>query len=239
MLPEILPIAEKHGLMIDERSRNKREVRAKCPFCKEDSKPGKKRKFYLSLNTEDQVYKCWYCGESGGVFRFISLLENVPESLVMERYRRKVTYTHPVERLTRTQLKLIGIEFKVRWADLRKYDRTLYEKFRKEVWQRWNKFMEAEKYFAFRRLVMGIRCGNYQKAVSIIKKRELEIGVSLLEPVLLAYSMNKRPQWAREAEESANLFLYALRKRGKKNEESSKTCSLQMGGCGAGKSETG
>ena len=222
MLPEILPVAEKHGLIINERTRGKREVLAKCPFCQEDSKPGKERKYYLSLNTEDQVYRCWFCGEAGGVFRFISLLENVPESEVMDRYRNKKSgyKPHPAERLTRTQLKLIGIEFRVNWAELRKYDKPLYLKFRNEVWQRWKKFLEAEKYFAFKHLVIGIRCGGYRKAVTMIKKREQEIGTPLLEPVLKAYSMSKRPKWATEAGESANLFLNSIKERRVKNAES-------------------
>ncbi|MDQ0338154.1 hypothetical protein J2S00_000938 [Caldalkalibacillus uzonensis] len=114
MLPEILPNAEQHGLIINERTREKREVLAKCPFCEEDSKPGKEKKFYLSLNTQDQVFKCWFCGEAGGVFRFISLLENIPESEVIERYRgKKGKYKpHPAERLTLSQLRLLGYKLK-------------------------------------------------------------------------------------------------------------------------------
>lgn len=67
------------------------------------------------------------------------------------------------------------------------------------------KILGGGKIFAFKHLVIGIRCGGYRKAVTMIKKREQEIGTPLLEPVLKAYSMSKRPKWATEAEESANL----------------------------------
>lgn len=79
MLPEILEVAKKHKLIINPRTLHNEEVLCKCPFCQEDSKPGKNRKYYLSLNAQSQVFKCWFCGESGGVLRFIALLEGVPE----------------------------------------------------------------------------------------------------------------------------------------------------------------
>lgn len=60
----------------------------KCPFCREDAKLGKEKKFYLSLNTVDQVFKCWFCKESGGVFRLIALLEGAPEGKVIEQFRK-------------------------------------------------------------------------------------------------------------------------------------------------------
>ena len=82
------------------------------------------------------------------------------------------------------------------------------------------KILGGGKIFAFKHLVIGIRCGGYRKAVTMIKKREQEIGTPLLEPVLKAYSMSERPQWAKEAEESADLFLNSIKERRVKNAES-------------------
>ncbi|QZT33677.1 hypothetical protein HUR95_15855 [Caldalkalibacillus thermarum TA2.A1] len=201
MLPDIMPVAEQHGLVINERTRGKREVLAKCPFCQEDAKPGKEKKFYLSLNTEDQVFKCWFCGEAGGVFRFISLLEDVPESEVIERYRfkRGKYKPHPAERLTLHQLKLIDVNFKPHWAELRKYDKQLYFKVRQEVWERWKSFLFVERRSAFQQLYMAIETGTYSRFVANVKQREREIGVPLLEPVLDVFSREQWPTWVEEA----------------------------------------
>lgn len=210
MLPDILPVAERHGLIINDRTRGKREVLAKCPFCGEDSKPEKERKYYLSLNTEDQVYKCWFCGESGGVFRFISLLEGISEDEVVEKYRKqkgKKYKPHPAERLTTTQLKLIGYQKKPDWAEIRKGFYDYYLDFRTRLWNEWKAFMEDEKYFAFQQLVLGITNGTYQKVVRMIKEREQEIGAPLLGPVLKIYSMSERPKWAEEAERNVLLLF--------------------------------
>lgn len=101
MLPNILDVAAEHGLTFQPRSYGKKQTLAKCPFCLEDDQPRKRKKYYLSLNTHEQVFKCWYCGESGGVFRFMALLEGVSENEVIDRYRKKSGSTyqrHPAEK---------------------------------------------------------------------------------------------------------------------------------------------
>lgn len=205
MLPDILEVAEKHQLIINSRTQGKKETTAKCPFCKEDSKPEKKHKYYLSLNTDDQVFKCWYCGESGGVYRFISLLENIPESEAIKKYqvgKRKVKL-HPAEKLTANQLKLLGYKGKPNWFELRKRDANYYKRTRDLIWSEWKDFMQHEKYKAFQFLVTGIYSLNYQKVILQIKEREKEISASLLEPVLKIYSLSKRPEWTKHAEKFA------------------------------------
>ena len=86
MLPEILRVAEEYGLTFNPRYHGKKETLCKCTFCEEDAKPGKGNKFYLSLNTQDQVYKCWYCGVSGGVLDFEAKLSGLPYNEVREKY---------------------------------------------------------------------------------------------------------------------------------------------------------
>lgn len=203
MLPEILPVAERHGLKFDPKTLGKKEARAKCPFCKADSAPGKERKFYLSLNTQDQVFKCWYCGESGGVFRFISLLEGIPESDVVERYREqkgKGYKPHPAERLSLSQYRLMGYKQKPDFVGLRKCDLRIYKRKRDECWQDWRDFVAGERRSAFQTLIVGIHDINFQKAVQKIREREKEIGAELLKPVLNIYSLSERPEWTEQAE---------------------------------------
>lgn len=205
MLPDILPIAERHGLIFNLKTFGKRETLAKCPFCMEDSQPGKERKYYLSLNTKDQVFKCWYCGTSGGVFRFISLLEGIPESDVMAGYRKRTGQSggykpHPAERLSLHQYRLMGYQHKPDFVGLRKCDRHIYRSKRDECWQDWKTFVDEERRSAFQTLVVCIYTGNFQKAVQKIKKREKEIGAELLKPVLKLYSLPERPDWAEQAE---------------------------------------
>lgn len=231
MLPEILPVAEKYGLLIYERSRGKREVRAKCPFCKEDSKSGKERKFYLSLNTKDQVFKCWYCGESGGVFRFIALLEGTSESEVIERYRKgkRQQKLHPAEKLTSRQLQMIGFQKPI-WNKLKRRDYRYYERTCHYVWSEWRHFIQTEKYFLFRILVSAIENGNYLKAVAIIKEREQKIGVPLLEPILKTYSLSVWPKWAKKTVEIGDVYSKA-QKEVKRREENSTARISRLGGC--------
>lgn len=221
MLPDILEVAEKHSLIIDPRSLKKREVRAKCPFCGADAVPGKEKKFYLSLNTEDMVFKCWYCGESGGVFRFIALLEGIPESEVIQRYRKgKSRKLHPAEKLTSRQLQMIGFSNRLKWETLRQRDHGYYLRTCRYVWSEWRKMIQIEKYFLFRTLVLAIENGDYQKAVASIKEKEEKIGIPLLYPLLEIYSMSRWPKWAIEAVETGkNLF----KKGGNQSDEKSAT----------------
>lgn len=199
-LPNILDIAAEHNLILSPRSLNKKEISCKCPFCKEDSRAGKESRFYLSLNTEDQVFKCWFCGESGGVFRFIALLTNQHETEVIQRWKNqhqgKVKYKpHPVERLTLTQLRLIGYDKKPNWYEMRKRDSDYYKRTRNIIWQEWKGFLHKELRLAYRELIIGIRFLRYQEAIWRIQEREKKIGTDLLEHVLKIYSLSVRPSW--------------------------------------------
>lgn len=210
MLPEILEVAQKNKLVLDPQSKNREEVLSKCPFCHEDSKPGKKRKYYLSLNTKKQTFKCWFCGESGGVFRFISLLENIPESQLIQRARKR-KIIHPAERLTRTQLVLLGERFGYftlpNWREMKQRDRSYYLRTLDLVWEDWKQFLEIEKRDAFRELILGISLRKYSDSVERIIKREQEIGVLLINEVLMIYSCAERPKWTESIEISVQGLL--------------------------------
>lgn len=202
MLPDILEIARSHGLIIDPKTEGKQETLVKCPFCKEDAKPGKEKKFYLSLNTNNQVYKCWFCGESGGVFRFIALLKGISESEAIKKYCKRNGHKtlHPAERLTTNQLRLLGYKRKPNWAGMRKRDMQYYKRTRSLIWEEWKMLKTEQKRLAFQELVVGVRFFSYKRAIQRIKEREQETGISLLEDVLKIYSLSKRPEWTKEAE---------------------------------------
>jgi len=105
MLPSILDIATNNAIILDSRSLKKTEVRAKCPFCLEDSNNGK---HYLSLNVVDNVYKCWNCKARGGVLDFESQITGQDYEDVKAKYYEGRAKKKPS--LNTRQLETIGIE---------------------------------------------------------------------------------------------------------------------------------
>lgn len=57
----IIEVARKCGLLLNEKTLDRKEVEASCPFCG-DRGPGK---YHLFLNTGDDVYFCHNCGARG------------------------------------------------------------------------------------------------------------------------------------------------------------------------------
>ncbi len=145
MLPEIQKVAEEYGVTFNHRTHGKKETLCKCIFCEEDSKPGKAHKFYLSLNTHDQVYKCWFCGVSGGVLDFEVTLSGQPYSEIRAEYFGvRKNPVHPAGKLNAHQLRTIG------WAEYKRKNRTAFKKNRENVlrdWQRYE-YEELVKHFA-------------------------------------------------------------------------------------------
>ena len=69
----ILDAARRCGLTLNERTLNRDEVEAACPFCG-DRGPGK---YHLSLNTRKNVYRCNLCNASGNSVSLYARLEGV------------------------------------------------------------------------------------------------------------------------------------------------------------------
>lgn len=199
MLPDILSVALKHQLILNGRTLHNIEVLCKCPFCFEDSKPAKKRKYYLSLNTKDQVFKCWFCGESGGVLRFIALLEGLTEEEVRHKYRRKKK-SHPAERLTRRQRKLIGGVCEPDWEAMKKRDYAYFRRTMDHIWDQWKEYVDEKVREAYFLLLLGIRFRKYSEYIEEIRKLEQSVGTPLLNQVLHIYSSPKRPKWTESLE---------------------------------------
>lgn len=105
MLPKILEVAEKNGLVIEPRSYGKKETMAQCPFCASND-----GKYKLSLNTVDNVYKCWSCKESGGVLHFEAKLTGLSYQEIKEKYfKGKKKSVNLAEILTSKQMEKIGL----------------------------------------------------------------------------------------------------------------------------------
>lgn len=183
LLPNVLDVAKQYNLEINPKTLNKKEVRCKCPFCKEDA--NRRNKYYLSLNPNKNVFKCWYCKESGGVLRFISLLTGRSENELIEKIRKKhgnTTPKHPAERLTKHQLSLIGYE-KVDWYKNQQYDSTLAYQFRQKVWETWQKYVADRKTYCYELLFAGLFSG-FEKSVEEVQEIEKELNVKFLDELL-------------------------------------------------------
>lgn len=183
LLPNVLEVAEQHGLQLDSKTQRQKEVRAKCPFCHADA--GKNR-FYLSLNEDKNVFKCWHCKEGGGVLRFISLLDGVSEQQLIENIRNEngLTYKkHPAERLTTSQLRLIGYP-KIDWVKNREYDYQLYKAYRQKVLAKWTAYVDEQKQFAYRLLFVGLTSGDLKGSIQKVKEIEEELQNEFLQDLL-------------------------------------------------------
>lgn len=185
VLPNILEVAIRNNLQQNPKTIGKKEVAFKCPFCLADS--NRRNKFYLSINESKNVFKCWYCKESGGVLRFISLLEGKSEQDLIEEVRQQAGSTyqkHPAERLTSYQLKLIGYQKKIDWITKREFDYIHYKEFREKVWNEWNEYVRSKKRYCYQMLFVGLISGNLQKAIQEVEAIEKNLQVKFLDKLL-------------------------------------------------------
>lgn len=219
ILPNLVDVCENKGLMQDYRTSGKREVRFVCPFCNVDTdKTGRKRKYHLSVNAEKNAFKCWYCGESGGVLRFLSLLENTSEKEILTRLKEEKGVTkkegnsrrlHPAEFLSVSQLRLIKLNPDTYKAFIniscsspaRKYALDL-------VWERWNAYLDMERRWAYRELLIGLKCNRYTDVAESIRNRGKRLRHErLLDEVLTAHKSEVLPEWAEDAHVLAEAIL--------------------------------
>lgn len=208
ILPNILDVAQEHGLSLGNRTSRPDEVRVCCPFCGDS-------KYHLYLNTDKQVFNCYRCGEKGGVVRFISLLSGEQETEVLCRLKNKTgrksqakrKKLHPATSLNTFQLREIGYEARPYWSVFFKETPNLAKEYADNVWQDWQEFLSREKQLALRNLYIALKENKYGEEVEKIKARSKEIGVDLLTPCLNAYSEPFPDKWALEAKDSATMWL--------------------------------
>lgn len=199
MLPRICDIAQNHNLIFNPKTFGRKETRCKCPFCEADAH--RRKKYYLSLNTQSQVYKCWYCKASGGVFRFIAELDGITEQEAIAKYRKdkgNAYKLHPAEKLSLAQLQLLGYQKVTQWAALRKRDMTYYKRTCTLIWQEWRRYCDGQRRWAFAHLLVGALTKQRFKTLAVIREREKQIDASLLDDVIAVYRSKTWPQWANE-----------------------------------------
>lgn len=202
MLPSIVDIARQHNLTLIQPKGRSKEMTGKCPFCRADE--GRRDKHYLSLNIVDNVFRCWHCAERGGVCRFEALLTGIPESEVTDKYRRNPERkSHPAEKLTLSQLRLINFDGMKKLQDMKKRNPAYYKRTLDWVWSEWKQFVEEEKQKAFQLLLVSIFNNNYTKGITLIQDREQEIGTKILDELLRVFSLSQWPAWAIEAKQFA------------------------------------
>lgn len=162
MLPNILDIAEENGLIFNTRSLNKKEVFCKCPFCLEDA--SKADKHYLSLNTSDNVYRCWFCGDKGGVLQFEAKLTGLSYEMIKEKRLGKLRKPlHAAERLSPHQLSSIG------WREVKQNDKSAFQKSREQVLKDWQEyeFTEMVSLYAEFKAISQLPDANRQRELCI------------------------------------------------------------------------
>jgi len=214
VLPDILAIAEKHQLKMQKRTRCRKEILFQCPFCGD-----KPKRYHLSLNREKKTFRCWLCGESGGVLRFISLLEGLPESEVRARYLSDDADRHPAERLTRRQWEMLArwlrprgrrIPDREKLMKLRERNRAYVIRTLDGVWGDWLDFVDAKLEEAYFYLAVGLRYPSLLEKYAMKALRlEAEAGIPLYGRALrIAVGMEPPPPW--KAEIDAFLKKYEI-----------------------------
>ncbi|MFS0688986.1 hypothetical protein AB1K89_07070 [Sporosarcina sp. 179-K 8C2 HS] len=203
MLPEILKIAEGYGVTFNQRTYGKKETLCKCVFCEEDSKPGKGHKFYLSLNTQDQLYKCWFCGTSGGVLDFETKLSGLPFDDIRKKYfGTRMKKLHPAERLNARQLRTIG------WAEYKRKNRAEFKKNRESVLRDWKRYEHEQLVKHYAMFIVVAHIENQEERqdelLQFVMKSCRETQIHLLfNRILAEYAKEdaERTSWAIEGTE--------------------------------------
>lgn len=197
MLPNILDVAQYYELTFDPKTYAKKETLAKCPFCKADHAPHKEKTHYLSLNTVNQVYKCWYCGESGGVLNFEAKLSGENFSVVRTKYFGNQKNLHPAFKLTPNQLEEIG------WLSVKQKDFKGFQKNPDQILSDWKEYVhyEQSKFFALFMCMANLENKKQKQKESlkwyIDKCKEKPIH-DLYSCICKEYNkpVNKRADWA-------------------------------------------
>jgi hypothetical protein len=221
ILPDILDVATEHNLVFSQRPVHNRpqEKRAICPFhtCTTHRQP----EFHLYINTEKNTFKCFSCGASGGVVKFIALLDNKTEQQVLEELRGNTKKTlrrrkvHPAEKLTAFQMKAMGFHHFQGWHQLKKVWKHNPDYIKRQmdwVWREWQSYVQCRLENAYKLLLIGLMTGTYRHSVEWIKAESERLGVDLLSKVLTIYSQPVRPPWTEDMHKLAILWTQGSEK---------------------------
>lgn len=198
-LPSIIDIAGENAIEVNPRTLNKKEVMHKCPFCLGDS--NRAGKYFLSLNPEYNVFKCWHCNASGGVLEFESRITGKPFKEVRSKYFTSSNKkAHPAERLSPIQLKKIG------WNELKRRDREKFKQKRQEVLQEWQNYERREmvKHFALLMVTAHLddQIERQRQLLEYILRSAVETGIPFLYSKIMEEFIkdeDERSAWTIEA----------------------------------------
>lgn len=220
ILPNILDIAVQHNLDFSKRSVYNRpeEKRAICPFhvCTTHRQP----EYHLYINTMKNTFKCFSCGESGGVVKFIALLEGKTEQQVLDELKggsepkRKRKKVHPAETLTAIQLKALGFDRFTGWYQFKKtwsHNPAYVRRTMNWMWREWQDYLQYRLENAYKLLLIGLMTGNYRHAIARIKEESDQLGVDLLAKVLTIYSQRNRPRWTEDIKKLAHMWAQSAK----------------------------
>lgn len=204
MLPSIMHVAERFHLESDPNTYGKKESRFKCPFCEQDSLPENQDKYYLSLNIEDNLFKCWFCDKSGGVLQFESLLSQKPYEEIREKYfGKRKRDLHPAYRLSPDQLKQIG------WQSKKRDDFKGFSKQKEQVIEDWKEYKleELARYYALFNLITHFpikekRKKHYEWFKKICQNSKVN---NLSKKIIQQWNSPKKEDWANEGQEIARI----------------------------------
>lgn len=205
MLPSIIHVAKQFGLEADEKTFDNKEVRFKCPFC-----PSPSDKYHLSLNKDKNLFKCWKCGESGGVLKFEAMLSNQSFEQVRQKYfGKRKEKIHPAYLLTPQQLKKIG------WDNMKQEDFQNFVENKDKVYKEWRKYAywEYVKHYALLTLIAYFPFKEYQLYHWLSESAQKSGVPNLWEHLIKEYnSKAKKKKWALEGLEVARaVYKYSVK----------------------------
>lgn len=192
MLPSILKVGSKYNLTFDSKTYGDKETRAKCPFCLEDSI--REGKYFLSLNVEKNLFKCWYCNKSGGVLHLESLLSGKSFQEVRIKYfGNRGKSNHPAYQLSPEQLEKIG------WRQIKRNNFSAFRKNREDVIQQWKvyKFEQLSIYYAIFLLMARFTKENKEVHWDWFKEITKTSRVEDLSSIVInQYKKHRKEKWA-------------------------------------------
>lgn len=213
-LPDILEIADAHGL---EKSRYKGDrgwIRYNCPFCPQYGL-SRDHNGKLYLHPGAKTFNCFRCGSKGGIIPFIALLEGKHEHDVTVRLqeaykekqqtngpkplrKKKGLENHPAMQLTTRQWKLMGFTGKVTYEDIRN-DPSLARRTLHWAWQEWEHYVRFQLSSVFVLYAMAQWIGDEESHRHAAEEIEKRIGVKdLWQKAEEVYQIPRRlwPKWA-------------------------------------------
>lgn len=211
LIPNLLEYALSKDIEFMDSTLYKEQVYFKCPFCKESND-----KYKLTIHREKSIFKCFICNKAGSALTFIELFEKKPAEIIMkelrsaagmseEEYIEQEKAKHPAERLSFSQLKLIGIRSRPNKSHVSAdYKKLVLD----QIWESWSELMNKSKKDALIHLMYSIRANQFSMGILGVEEISIKLGLDIVDEVLEAYSSGDHPPcWAKGAFEEVELLF--------------------------------